>query len=99
MSYIDISGAWVFLYSNQKNSKETNPNRDSFLVRQAISLYAITGVQFDYQKMSIKLQVKGFTQEVQCTCRTIGIFQESTRKLLFSLETVGLDKRYMMPTE
>ncbi len=99
MSYIDISGSWVFLYSSLKNAKETNPNRDSFFVRQAISLHAITGLQVDYQKLTIKLQVKGFTQEVQCNCRTIGIFQESTNKLFSSLEALGLDSRYMAPTE
>jgi hypothetical protein len=99
MSYIDISGSWVFLYSGIKNTKETNPNRDSFFVRQAISVHAISGLQLDYNKLTIKLQVKGFTNEVQCSCRTKDVFYQSTSKLLFALESVGLDKRYMIPTD
>ena len=99
MSYIDVSGSWIFLYSNSKHSKETNPNRDSFFVRQAISLYAITGLQVDFSKCSMKLNVKGFANEVQCVCRNKDVLYVSLNKLLSALESVGLDKRYMMPTE
>lgn len=96
MSYIDISGAWVFLYSGQR-TPTTIPMRDSFFCRQAISLYSITGVFLDMERRILRLQVKGFPDEVVCKCRTEGIFEDCCHKLLDAMQQVGLDKRYMLP--